>query len=181
MYIFYLLSTCSTQSHCCGEAKDLTTKFAGILLFLVHDKSMLCSKSERSSCQFFFAMCPTCSFLKRFIYLFLFMIDTERERERERSRDTGGGRRRLHAGSPTWDSIPGLRDRALGQRQVPNHWATQGSPTCSFCSPTYCFCFCCLCFWCQIHKIIARLMSRSLLPVLFSKSFMVFFVQICST
>ena len=27
-----------------------------------------------------------------------------------------------------WDSIPGLQDRALGQRQVPNCCATQGSP-----------------------------------------------------
>ena len=30
-------------------------------------------------------------------------------------------------GSPTWDSIPGLQDRALGQRQAPNLCATQGS------------------------------------------------------
>ncbi|CAD7686916.1 unnamed protein product [Nyctereutes procyonoides] len=27
-----------------------------------------------------------------------------------------------------WDSIPGLQDRALGQRQAPNRCATQGSP-----------------------------------------------------
>ena len=46
------------------------------------------------------------------------MIDIERERER--GRDTGGGRGRLHAGSPMWDSIPGLQDHALGQRQVLN-------------------------------------------------------------
>ena len=52
----------------------------------------------------------------------------ERERERERGRDTGGGRSRLHAGTPTWDSIPGLQDRALGQRQAPSRCATQGSP-----------------------------------------------------
>ena len=32
------------------------------------------------------------------------MIDIETER----GRDTGRGRSRLHAGSPTWDSIPGL-------------------------------------------------------------------------
>ena len=55
-------------------------------------------------------------FFLRFIYLF--MIDIERERER--GRDTGGGRSRLHAGSPTWDSIPGLQDRTLGQRQALN-------------------------------------------------------------
>ena len=56
------------------------------------------------------------------------MIDIERERERERCKDTGGGRSRLHAGSPTWDSIPGLQDRALGQRQALNHRATQECP-----------------------------------------------------
>ena len=44
------------------------------------------------------------------------MRDTERERkrERERGRDTGRGRSRLHAGSLTWDSIPGLQDHTLG-------------------------------------------------------------------
>ena len=46
------------------------------------------------------------------------MIDIERETERRR--DTGGGRSRLHAGSPTWDLIPRLQDHALGQRQAPN-------------------------------------------------------------
>ena len=30
-------------------------------------------------------------------------------------------------GSPMWDSIPGLQDRAPGQRQALNHCATQGS------------------------------------------------------
>ena len=44
------------------------------------------------------------------------MIDIERER----GRDAGRGRSRLHAGSLTWDSIPGLQDRALGQRQALN-------------------------------------------------------------
>ena len=40
-----------------------------------------------------------------YIYIFffnLFMIDIGRKR----GRDTGGGRSRLHAGTPTWDSIP---------------------------------------------------------------------------
>ena len=54
------------------------------------------------------------------------MIHTERERERQRH--TGGGRSRLHARSPTGDSFRGLQDRALGQRQVLNRWATQRSP-----------------------------------------------------
>ena len=62
-------------------------------------------------------------FFKDFIYLFL----RERERERERKRERGRGRSRLHAGSLTWDSIPGLQDRALGQSQVLNCCATQGS------------------------------------------------------
>ena len=50
------------------------------------------------------------------------MRDREREteRERERGRDTGRGRSRLHAGSPMWDSILGLQDHALGQRQELN-------------------------------------------------------------
>ena len=60
-----------------------------------------------------------------FLQIYLFMIDIEREW----GRDTGGGRSRLHAtGTPMWDLIPGLQDRALGQRQVLNRWATQGSP-----------------------------------------------------
>ena len=52
--------------------------------------------------------------------------------ERERGRDTRRGRSRLRAGSPMWDSIPGLQDRALGQRQVLNRCATQGSQIKSF-------------------------------------------------
>ena len=49
----------------------------------------------------------TSAFLKKdFIYLFM--------RDTERSRDTGRGRSRLHAGSPMWDSIPGLQDHTLG-------------------------------------------------------------------
>ena len=42
------------------------------------------------------------------------MRHRERERERERARDTGRERSRLPAGSPMWDSIPGLQDHALG-------------------------------------------------------------------
>ncbi|XP_072595099.1 membrane progestin receptor gamma isoform X2 [Vulpes vulpes] len=75
-----------------------------------HRKSMvwgmaLASQSQLSSC-------------------ILFIYD----RPRERGRVTGRRRGRLHAGSPTRDSFPGLQDRALGRRQAPNRWTTQGSP-----------------------------------------------------
>ena len=49
------------------------------------------------------------------------MRDTKREAERGRERS------RLHAGSPIWDSIPGLQDHTLSQRQADNRWATQAS------------------------------------------------------
>ena len=45
-------------------------------------------------------------------------------------------------GSLTWDSIPGLQDRTLGQRQALNHCATQGSPELGvfmFCLPFWYF------------------------------------------
>ena len=45
-------------------------------------------------------------FFKDFIYVFM--------RGAERGRDTGRERSRLHAGSPTWDSIAGLQDHAPG-------------------------------------------------------------------
>ena len=41
-----------------------------------------------------------------------------KDTEREKGRDTGRGRSRLPAGRPMWDSIPGLRDPALSQRQM---------------------------------------------------------------
>ena len=47
-------------------------------------------------------------------YLFIHERHRERERDRDRDRDTGRGRSRPHAGSPMWDSIPGLQDQALG-------------------------------------------------------------------
>nr|XP_055192567.1 bile acid receptor isoform X2 [Nyctereutes procyonoides] len=48
---------------------------------------------------------------------------TERERERQRHRQRE--KQAPCTGSPMWDSIPGLQDRALGQRQAPNRCATQ--------------------------------------------------------
>ena len=51
------------------------------------------------------------------------MIESERQRQRHRQRE----KQAPCTGSPTWDSIPGLQDRSLGQRQAPNRCATQGS------------------------------------------------------
>ena len=52
------------------------------------------------------------------------MIVTERERQRHRERE----KQAPCTGSPTWDSILGPQDCALGQRQAPNRCATQGTP-----------------------------------------------------
>ncbi|KAM8933287.1 LOW QUALITY PROTEIN: adenylate cyclase type 7-like [Lycaon pictus] len=62
------------------------------------------------------------------------MIDniTHRERKRERQRHRQREKQAPCTGSPMWDSIPGLQDRALGQRQAPNRRATQGSLNRSF-------------------------------------------------
>ena len=40
------------------------------------------------------------------IFLRFYLFIHERQRQRERGKDTGRGRSSLHAGSPTWDSIP---------------------------------------------------------------------------
>ena len=53
------------------------------------------------------------------------MIVTERERERQRHRQRE--KQAPCIGSPMWDSILGLQDRALDQRRAPNRCATQGS------------------------------------------------------
>ena len=60
-----------------------------------------------------------------FFYFYLFIYDshTERERQRHRQRE----KQAPCTESPMWDSIPGLQDRALGQRQALNRCATQGS------------------------------------------------------
>ena len=55
------------------------------------------------------------------------MIVTHTERERERQRHRQREKQASCTGSPTWDSIPGLQDHALGQRQAPNRCATRGS------------------------------------------------------
>ncbi|CAD7684720.1 unnamed protein product [Nyctereutes procyonoides] len=59
------------------------------------------------------------------------------QRERERQRHRQREKQAPCTGSPTWDSIPGLQDRALGQRQAPNRCATQGSPASPFHHPLF--------------------------------------------
>ena len=62
-----------------------------------------------------------------FYFKFLFIYDSHTQIERERQRHRQREKQAPWTGSPTWDSIPGLQDRALGQRQAPNRCATQGS------------------------------------------------------
>ena len=62
-----------------------------------------------------------------FFSLFIYDSHTERERERQRHRHRQREKQAPCTGSPTWDSIPGLHDRTLGQKQAPNRFATQGS------------------------------------------------------
>ena len=62
-------------------------------------------------------------FILFFKNFYLFMIVTEGGGQRHRQRE----KQAPCTGSPTWDSIPGLQDRTLGQRQAPNRCATQGS------------------------------------------------------
>ena len=68
--------------------------------------------------------------LRPFFLKILFLCIHERHREREGGRQRHRQREKQtpSTGSPMWDSIPGLQDRALGQTQAPNHYATQGSP-----------------------------------------------------
>ena len=63
-----------------------------------------------------------------FKILFLFIHDRERERERLRKRERERGRSRLHAGSWTWDSIPGLQDHTLSPKQVLKPLGHRGCP-----------------------------------------------------
>ena len=62
-----------------------------------------------------------------FCPFFFFFNDSHRERERERQRHRQREKQAPCTGSPTWDSIPGLQDHALGRRQALNRCATQGS------------------------------------------------------
>ena len=65
-------------------------------------------------------------YVNKLLFLRFYLFIHERHTERE-GRDRGRGRSKFHVGSPMWDSIPGLRDHALNQWQMLNHWATQAS------------------------------------------------------
>ena len=52
-----------------------------------------------------------------YFYFYLFI----HEKHTERGRDIGREGSRLRAGSPMWDSVPGLQDDVLSQRQMLNH------------------------------------------------------------
>lgn len=84
-------------------------------IFYHYSRMPLMNQASSFFCLFFLPF-----FKKRFLK-FIYSWETHR------GRDTGRGRSRLHAGSPMWDSIPGLQDRTLSQRQTLNHWATQAS------------------------------------------------------
>ena len=85
----------------------------------------------------------SCLYFKSFFFkIYLFYS--------ERERDTGRERIRLHAGSPTWDSIPGLQDHTPGCRQHQTS-VSPGLPSCLY-------------FKHQIHTIIKFYLHRSLDP-----------------
>uniref|UniRef100_A0A8C0LQD3 Nucleolar and spindle associated protein 1 n=1 Tax=Canis lupus dingo TaxID=286419 RepID=A0A8C0LQD3_CANLU len=46
--------------------------------------------------------------------------EAKKENESQNGSQTSAGRSRLHAGSPMWDSIPGLQDHALGPKAALN-------------------------------------------------------------
>ena len=60
------------------------------------------------------------NFFLKILFIYSFMIDTHTQR----GRDTGGGRSRLHGGSPTWDSILGSPGSYPGSKAALNPWAT---------------------------------------------------------
>ena len=60
-------------------------------------------------------------------FKFLFIYDSHTQRERERQRHRQREKQAPCTRSPMRDSIPGLQDCALGQRQALNRCATQGS------------------------------------------------------
>ena len=96
------------------QSTDIPSMIPPMPFYVTRGKAELKSQSALSaavSCVIS-TLLKVSHFLKDFIYLF--MRERERETETERGRDTGRGRSRLHAGSLTWDLIPGLQVHAPG-------------------------------------------------------------------
>ena len=74
------------------------------------------TSSKTMLCFLVFLLILQVSFSFLFFFLKILFVYSW-ETQSERGRDMGKGRRRLHAGSPMWDSIPGLQDHNLGQRR----------------------------------------------------------------
>ena len=83
-------------------------------IFVVHSSNIKITCSSKKDIQ------RTHIFFSFFFFKVLFIHERHTER--------GRGRSRPHVGSPMRDSILGLQDHTLGQRQVPNCWTTQASP-----------------------------------------------------
>ena len=122
-----------TQPYSSGPQSQLYGKAASNLLVQV-----ICGESHRLNFPFCITTLSTiilerfkeqsCIFQMTFFFFnffFLFIYDSHRERERQRHRQRE--KQAPCTRSLTWDSIPGLQDHALGQRQAPNRCATQGS------------------------------------------------------
>ena len=65
-------------------------------------------------------------------FIFFFFLIHDRHRKKREAETQAEGEAGSMPRSLTRDSIPGLPDHALGQRQALNHCATQGSPNCPF-------------------------------------------------
>ena len=63
---------------------------------------------------------PSINGKSRGFFFLRFYLFIQKDMERERGTDTGRGRSRPPAGSPTWDLVLGLLDHALGRRQALN-------------------------------------------------------------
>ena len=103
-----------------NSPKKKYTIWFGLYLFNTFDhQSIFQNRKHQTQMSYFMNFTPKI-FFKNF---YLFMIVREREKQRHRQRE----KQAPCTGSLMWDSIPGLPDRALGQRQAPNRCATQGS------------------------------------------------------
>ena len=87
--------------------------FHYLLVIIIADEDLLSSRHSFGD-NFFFSLAALFFFQLYFFLKILFI----HERRTERGRDIDRGRSRLLTGSPMWDSIPGVWDHALSQRQT---------------------------------------------------------------